>query len=377
MSISIQLFIAGDVVPHRRTMELFRQKKTELLLGEIIPFIRQADLSIVNFESPIVNDSQVKPLKKFGPSLKTSIETMKVLKEAGFNVFTLANNHFRDYGQQGVADTINAAKELGIETIGGGTSIEEAKKVLLKEIHGKKIAILNACEHEFSTATDKYGGSNGLDIISMDKDIISARREADYVILILHGGREYYQLPTPRMKRWYQHFIEIGADAVINHHQHCFSGYELYQGKPIFYGLGNFCFDSAKKQHKSVWNFGYAVILILEDNIKFDLIPYEQCAEEPVVKLCDKSKFEEEINQLNTIIKDDDKLNNAFDTFVLSQEKVLLGSFLPFGRITMGLYRRNLLGKIYKKNHLTRFHNRIVCETHIETLQRLLQILNS
>ena len=54
------------------------------------------------------------------------------------------------------------------------------------------------------------------------------------MFLILHGGIEHYQLPSPRMKKWYRHIIDLGASAIVNHHQHCFSGYELYNGKPIF-----------------------------------------------------------------------------------------------------------------------------------------------
>jgi len=113
---------------------------------------------------------------------------------------------------------------------------------LILEHCGKKIGVINACEHEFSIADNEHGGSNALDLINMQEDITEVRKEADFVVLILHGGIEQYHYPTPRMKRWYRHFVDLGADAVVNHHQHCINGYEVYKGKPIFYGLGNFYF---------------------------------------------------------------------------------------------------------------------------------------
>ena len=61
------------------------------------------------------------------------------------------------------------------------------------------------------------------------------------------------------MMETYRFFIEVGADAVVNHHQHCFSGYEIYKNKPIFYGLGNFSFDGIGSGDR--WSSGYIVTL--------------------------------------------------------------------------------------------------------------------
>ena len=238
----MKVFIAGDVVPHNRTISLFKNKKTDELFHDIIPNIKGADVSIVNLEAPIIDGIQT-PITKSGPVLYTTKETLEVLKDAGFNTVTLANNHFRDQGQNGVDYTIECAKILGLDYVGGGKSLNEARQILYKVVNEEKIAIINVCEQEFSVATQNYGGSNPLDIVDVFNDVQIAKKHADYVILIIHGGIEHYQFPTPRMKKTYRFFIDAGADVILNHHQHCFSGYELYHGKPIFYGLGNFCFD--------------------------------------------------------------------------------------------------------------------------------------
>lgn len=370
----IKIFISGDVVPIRRSLSLFKHKDSSLF-DSIKSFIANTDISIVNFEAPIVQ-KEIFGISKYGPCLKTGEYTLELLKEVGFNTITLANNHFRDYGQQGVEDSIQCAKQLSIDYVGGGITLKDARKYLIKEIEGKRVAIINACEHEYSVATEEYGGSNGLDIISMDEDIVAARNEADYVILILHGGIEHYQLPTPRMKRWYRHFIDMGADAVVNHHQHCFSGYEIYKEKPIFYGLGNFCFDSFKKQPVSPWNYGYAIVLKLNYNINFDLIPYKQCAERPCIELCEYYEFEKELKVLNEIIADDKLLNIAFQKHIFSRKIELLGSLLPFGRYFMALYRRGILGSLYNRRNLLKVKNYIECESHYEALSTLVKLLS-
>ena len=130
--------------------------------------------------------------------------------------------------------------------------------ILYKEIGDKKLAVINCCEHEFSIATETTAGSNPLNPISQYYAIKEAKEKADYVLVIVHGGHEHYQLPSTRMQETYRFFIDVGADAVVNHHQHCYSGYEYYNGKPIMYGLGNFCFDEGLKKTKQ-WHEGYIV----------------------------------------------------------------------------------------------------------------------
>lgn len=365
---AISLFVAGDVVPMGPTIELFKLKQTQTLFGNIMPQIN-CDLNIVNFEAPIASGN-VTPIQKSGPAIRTTSETLEVLKEAGFNTITLANNHFRDFGQYGVEQTINCATKLNIGVVGGGKDKVFARKILYFTKEDKTLAVINACEHEFSIASEDYGGSNPLDLIQMQEDIVEAKKNADFIVLILHGGIELYQLPTPRMKRWYHHFIDLGADAIINHHQHCFSGYEIYKEKPIFYGLGNLNFHRFFPQtNVRLWNYGYAVRLIFGNQITFELIPYIQNDEDLTIKLRDKEKFEEEINQLNEQIQDDYMLNNAFCQYVLSSEKSIKMELQPFkSRILLKLLRRGFFGNLYNGTKLYSVKNKLSCESHYEKI---------
>ena len=96
----------------------------------------------------------------------------------------------------------------------------------------------------------------------------------------------------------------------MGHHTHCFSGYEIYNGKHIFYSLGNFIFDYKKKYQKGLWTRGYAVVFKINDeNIEFELIPYHQGRKDnPNLVLFDEKemkRFKEIILELNNILQDE------------------------------------------------------------------------
>ena len=373
---AINILIAGDVVPSDRTVSLFKEKRTEYLFGEVIPVLKEADYAVVNFEAPIVIDKG-NPIKKSGPNLAASPQSMEVIKEAGFNMITLANNHFRDQGQVGVEDTLNLAERLELDYVGGGENLTEANKTKYVSIKDKKFAFLNFCEQEYSIATDIYGGSNPYDIINITKAIQEAKATADYVILILHGGIEHYQLPSPRMKKEYRFFVDAGADAIINHHQHCFSGYEIYKGKPICYGLGNICFDMLKKRNNGLWDKGFMARLTFDGGqIMLSRIPYSQCNEEPRVRLLEERAYDERLSELNVIISNDISLAIYYQNFVAKEHKKMLSLINVFGnRVFDKLYKMGYLGRFYKKNRLYVAKDLLFCESHYDILKKTMNNL--
>lgn len=371
---SVSIFVAGDVVPRMDHLEIFKNRS---ILEAMRPYINSSDIAVVNLEAPVINDRQT-PIKKSGPCLYTSASTIEVLKKVGFDVVTLANNHFYDQGQQGVENTIDVCDRINIISVGGGKTYSQARKLLHMERNGKRIAVINACENEFSIASSEHGGSNQLDLISMQEDISTARKEADYVLLIIHGGVELYQYPTPRMKRWYRHFVDLGADVVVNHHQHCINGYEVYKNKPIFYGLGNFYFPQLKGAPKyDKWNDGYAVMLTLDKSVEFEFIPYHQDVDGIILR--DKKEFEKEIKLLNLPIADDCLLQKKFDEHVMNNENIIEYQLQPSfmqKRLLLGLARRGYFGRLYKGKHVYNLMNKLTCESHYEILQRLFKIIS-
>lgn len=364
----MKVLVAGDFCPQSRVAELFERGSYSDVLGEVKETIESADYSIVNFECPITKGGE-KPIEKIGPNLHCGESGLQAVKWAGFDCVTLANNHFLDYGEEGVKNTLDACKKIGIDTVGGGINLQEASKILYKEINGQTLAIINCCEHEFSIATDDTAGSNPLNPIKQYYAIQEAHKMADCVLVIVHGGHEYYQLPSLRMQETYRFFIDAGADAVVNHHQHCYSGYEIYHDKPIFYGLGNFCFDKSSMCGR-IWNEGYLVTLNFACiNSKFKLYPYLQCDFVPRLKMLKLNSFEEKINELNEIIASSNLLREAEEIYYRSCDNQYSSIFEPINNLYyLGAKRRGWLPSLISKNRRLTAADFILCEAHRDKL---------
>jgi len=369
----MNILVAGDFVPRFRVKEL-TEAGNYVFFDEAKAVTSQMDYSIINFESPVVVGDAT-PIVKTGRNLKCHPNTMKAVVYAGFNCVTLANNHFYDFGDKGVSDTLKACGDNGIAHVGGGMNLNDAETVLYKQIGTEILAIINFCENEWSIATETTGGSAPLHLIHNVNHIKEARNKADYVLVIIHGGTEQYQLPSPRMKETYRFFVEQGADAVVNHHQHCYSGYEVYQGKPIFYGLGNFCFDkNAPNNH--LWNEGYAVEITFEtDGVSFRTWPYIQCSENPQVHfLDDTSAFENKLNELNNLIADDTALQESFQK--MARNKSFMQFLEPYSnknKFVKILKSRGLLPSFLDRKRKNAILDVFRCESHKDVMFELLK----
>lgn len=362
----MKILIAGDYSPRDRVAQKIQNGEISDLFSSVEDTIRSVDYAIVNFESAVV-EGDVKPIEKCGPCLKCQPEAVKVLKDAGFKCLTLANNHFRDFGDEGVLASLKYFKEHGLDYVGGGEDIAAAETILYKQFEDGMLAIINVCENEFSIASPTRAGSAPLDAVRVYRRIVEARKHSDFVLVIVHGGHEHYQLPSPRMKELYRFFIEVGADAVVNHHQHCYSGYESYNGKPIVYGLGNFCFDWNGKRG-GIWNEGYLAILdFTSSKINLETIPYVQCDDEPNVTLMEgdkKKQFEKRIDQLNAIIEDDEKLNAELSKFIISRKSSIMSIFTPYtNRYMRAAASRHWIPYLLPKSKVLDMIDYISCES--------------
>lgn len=359
----MKILISGDFCPQYRVAELFDKGIFSSVLGEVKEIIEQADYSIVNFECP-VTDGDEKPITKYGANLKCKESGMQAVKWAGFMCVTLANNHFLDYGENGVKSTLDACKKYNIDHVGGGINIQEASQILYKKIEGQTLAIINCCEHEFSIATESTAGSNPLNPIQQYYAIKEARKNADYVLIIVHGGHEHWQLPSPRMQETYKFFVDAGADAVVNHHQHCYSGYEVYNGKPIFYGLGNFCFDKPTVKPE-IWYYGFMLNLILKEKITFDLIPYCQCKDSKNVHILKTDSFNMRINDLNTIIANEQLLKKRTVQYYSDVKVVFENAIEPFwNKYFFFAKSKKILPSFISKKRKLLLANMVNCESH-------------
>jgi poly-gamma-glutamate capsule biosynthesis protein CapA/YwtB (metallophosphatase superfamily) len=371
----LKVLITGDFCPTNRVEDLINRSQYSSIFNDFLPIIQEADIAITNLECPITQDGNM--IKKTGPNLKAPMKSMLALSYSGFDLITAANNHIMDFGVDGLNSTVNSIKKSGLSYVGVGSNLEEARKPYFNEINGIRFAIINFCENEWSTATGAMPGANALNLITNHYDIKTAKEKADYVFVIVHGGHENYPLPSPRMQETYRFFIESGADAVIGHHTHCYSGYETYKGKLIFYSLGNFIFDWPAKRN-STWNSGYAVQFYLGNStFNFSIHPYIQGDSRPGVRLMNEMEilvFNKQLELYNQQIASPEILDLKFMELANCRKRSYLSYFEPYSnRYLSALNFRGLFPSIISAQKKKALLNLIRCEAHRDLVLKSLK----
>ena len=277
-------------------------------------------------------------------------------------------------GEKGFVDTLENCSKAELLTVGAGKNLDEARKPLIIEKDGLKVGILNFAEHEFSIADEKNPGANPVDPIDNYKDIQDLRINTDKVIVIFHGGNEYYQYPRPRLVKLCRWYVDAGANAVICHHSHTTSGYEIYKEAPIFYGIGNFFFPK-KTVEISDWNYGFMVSLEISDNssLSFNLIPYY--FDQNIINILEeltKEKFLNEIQLKSEIIKDNEKIHHEWQKFCESKHDQYIYNLLSYNRYDRLLFRLKIFKPEFFIKKITTLYNYIFCESHQEVIFNLL-----
>lgn len=369
---------AGDFAPVSRYTELIKIRGKEIF-GDLIDDISSADLSFLNLETPICKNGS--PIKKIGPSLHGFPESMQIVKETGFNIIGLANNHIMDYGLDGLKETLQACYANELFAIGAGENLEAAQGCFIIKKKGLKVAFIAIAEHEFNTADVDKPGAAPLDSIDNGKQIEIAKKKADLVFVTVHGGNEYFRFPRPGLRKICKYFIDKGADAVICHHPHVSGSYEIYNGKLIVYSLGNLIFDHPKPPEG--WNDGYAVRLEYEAVSKkfnmYEFIPYNQSVKNGGIqklKNHDKDIFISKLNSYNGNLIDEEKYKNEWNNFCNTEGKSsLLKLFLPFTFRGINKVNKwfNIERFILPKKTILLKNNLLRCESHRELLLNILE----
>jgi capsule synthesis protein PGA_cap len=210
--------------------------------GAVRRLLRGADLAIANFENPAPNNFAYHTK---GTVFSADPRLIDGLRNAGIDYVSLANNHIRDAGAQGILDTLSNLDKRGIAHSGAGRNLAAARRPAVLRAGGVRVAILGydtIAKGYAATAT--RAGSAQLSAAVVRADVAAARRAgADVVIVFPHWGTEYDPTPFAGQQRLARACIDAGADLVIGNHAHWAGAIETYKGKPIWYALGNFVFD--------------------------------------------------------------------------------------------------------------------------------------
>lgn len=204
---------------------------------------KNSDLVIGNLEGPLTLCTEGLRGKC---TLRGDPGWAQILKNVGFNLLSLANNHLMDYGPEGLFDTIKSLDSAGIKHIGSGNNQNKANTPLFLNIKSYNLAIL--ARSSVIVSSPCYAGPAKPGVAFLDKQelieqIQFCRSRVDLVMVILHWGLEDYRYPSPTQVNLAKDLILAGADILIGHHPHVLQGIHRFNGKLIAYSLGNFLFN--------------------------------------------------------------------------------------------------------------------------------------
>lgn len=234
----------GDVMLAGPWAPLLKERGYDFPFGGITAELARGDVNLANLESPIARQGREFSGKRFRFLAEPAVAG--AMARAGFTLVTLANNHSMDFGGEALAETMGNLETAGIAWIGAGHDLDDARKMALYTIKGKKVAFLGyslTYPAEFFAGTRRPGTAPGREALYR-ADITHARSQADYVIVSFHWGREGGTAPQSYQRSTAHSAIDAGADIVIGHHPHVLQGIERYHGGIIFYSIGNAVFAS-------------------------------------------------------------------------------------------------------------------------------------
>ena len=374
--------LGGDIVPPTKNQKAFCDGDIDKLIDDNLQgVLNVSDVNILNLETPLCD--KLTPIAKCGPNLHTPSACVRGLRTMNITALGCANNHILDYGCEALIRTTKLCNEWGIDVFGIGKKLQEAAKPYIIEKNGRRVGVYACAEHEFSIATETCAGANPYDALYSFDHVTALKTECDYVIVMFHGGKEYYRYPSPDIQRICRRFVEKGADLVVTQHTHCIGCRENYKDGVIIYGQGNFLFDQSAFGDKE----SYANGLLL----KITLSAHNTVEELPVILRDDGSlslatqKDREKIitgyKKRSQEIITEGFVDDNYDKFALSYIEEYLR--IPLGYLNTNIILRvlnRLLGrKIFflftNRRHRLYLLNTIECEAHRELFIRGLKRL--
>lgn len=251
---SITIVAVGDIMLGGTAEDVLLKEGYDYPFKHVKPLLNHADIVIGNLEGPltsICNSDMVldkeyvfrSPAEKVAPALKNT----------GFNLLNLANNHILDYGTQGMHDTSKALSDIGISSVGVGENINQARAGTLMNTQNGKVAFLSysLTFPEAFWATDTSAGTAFGHKQQIISDIKRLKTLTDSVIVSFHWGREKTTDLRPYQPKLAHAAIDAGASVVLGHHPHVLQAIEKYNEGLIIYSLGNFVFGSYSQDAKT------------------------------------------------------------------------------------------------------------------------------
>jgi hypothetical protein len=231
----------GDVMLGGRARKAVEEFGIDYSLAAVQPLLALSPIVMANLEGPFAADAQ-RVDRQFSYRVKPRLAA--ALPRAGVNVVTLANNHLLDCDRDGVTETMETLREVGVSVAGAGANGIAAHAPVIMDSHGKRVGMLAYYWNRRCAATNKLPGSAMDPPEALEEDIRSLRARADRIVVTFHWGIPYDRTPSAQDRAKARFAVDCGADVVIGHHPHVLQPFEIHKGRPIFYSVGNFAFGS-------------------------------------------------------------------------------------------------------------------------------------
>lgn len=264
--------------------------------------INSADYAIANLEGCEYSGSGTVPKMMQFPG------TMSILKDSGFNLLLMANNHIADYGENALRYTLAEASRLGLQSIGAALNYDDAYKPVIIDIHGLKIGFFNLCEahpHYYHSRSQKYGYA-WIGDPSLKTRINEIGLCTDKIVAFIHGGLEHCTCPLGFIRDFYHWLCDCGVNVVMGGHPHIPQGIERYDDNLICYSLGNFFFPRHPESNSSdIENHSFSIILDIDkSSTEYEIIYHKM--DNLITELEDKERFPLRVEELSKILSLDE-----------------------------------------------------------------------
>lgn len=242
------IMFAGDVYLSGHVTGRYDTEGVNAVLdNNLLTQMQEADVLMVNQEFPFGTTGTPAEDKQY--TFRVNPAYVSILKDMGVDIVSLANNHVLDYGKEALQENFQVLQENEIIYAGAGETVQEASALRTMEAGGKTYGFLAASRVIPVAGWDVQNNQPGVfttyDKTALVEAVTNARSECDFLTIYVHWGIERNTMPEAYQKELAHAYIDAGADLVIGAHPHVLQGIEAYNGKLIFYSLGNFIFNQS------------------------------------------------------------------------------------------------------------------------------------
>ena len=322
----LEIFAVGDIMMGEQHLcnnsgvkTVIQNNGPDFLFREVSPLFAGGDLVFGNFECSVQDRNLVSSTAPV--FFCTGSDAVDGLKNAHFNVLSVANNHIMENGQEAFMHTLRILKNHAITPVGIRGRLD------ILPIKGYKIAFLAYSFIEDNIVNGCYNKIQSEETIL--EEIQKVKPDSDLIIVSLHWGYEYVPCPSPDQIRIGRTLIDAGADIILGGHPHVTQGFEIYRNRPIFYSLGNFIFDDTYNPTTRESFIAKITVNDSRDSLEATIIPV----------IIDKNTYQPQLSvppQKEISLKSVDAIRQLFENKSLSDYSTSIGDY-------------HLLSRKYKK----------------------------